>query len=185
MGANATNALFFLVTTLFDLAMWLFLLRIVLQYVRADFYNPLSQLIQKATRHPTDHLGRVLPAWRNFNFAALLVVFLIALVYVHTVSGIVHLRLSRYPAMGYAVLKLIVMTANLYTFTLFVQALLSWLGPGVNNPASNVLWSMNEPLLRPVRRVLPSLSGLDLSPVAVILVLQVANRLIPLPGWFR
>ena len=55
----------------------------------------------------------------------------------------------------------------------------------MNNPASNVLWSMNEPLLRPVRRFVPSISGLDLSPLIVILVLQVLGRLIPLPGVFR
>lgn len=185
MGANATNAVYFLVTTLFDLALWLFMLRIILQWVRADFYNPMSQMIWKATRYPTDFMRRFMPQWRNLNVAALLVVFVLALIYIHTVSGMLNLRLSRWPALGYTLLKLATMTVNLYTFTLFVQAILSWLGPGVNNPASNVLWSMNEPLLRPVRRFIPPLSGLDLSPLFVILALQVANRLLPLPGVFR
>ncbi|HEY0913270.1 MAG TPA: YggT family protein [Solimonas sp.] len=184
MGANATNALYFLVTAIFDIVMWLFLLRVILQYVRADFYNPLSQMIFKATRYPADSLRRVLPPWRNLNIGVLLVVFLIALVYVHTISGILNLRLSRYPAMWYALLKLVTMTLNLYTLTIAIQAILSWLGPGVNNPASNVLWSMNEPLLRPVRRLLPQ-SGLDLSPLVVALALQVVVRLVPLPGMFR
>lgn len=184
MGANAINALYFLVTAVFDIVMWLFLLRVILQYVRADFYNPLSQMIFKATRYPADSLRRVLPPWRNLNIGVLLVVFLIALVYVHTISGILNLRLSRYPAMWYALLKLVTMTLNLYTLTIAIQAILSWLGPGVNNPASNVLWSMNEPLLRPVRRLLPQ-SGLDLSPLVVALALQVVVRLVPLPGMFR
>jgi YggT family protein len=83
------------------------------------------------------------------------------------------------------VLKLLVLTVNLYTFTIFIQAIMSWLGPGVRNPASNILWSMNEPLLRPARRLIPPLSGLDLSPLVVILLLQVLNRLLPLPGAFR
>jgi YggT family protein len=55
----------------------------------------------------------------------------------------------------------------------------------VNNPASNILWSLNEPILRPVRRFIPPMSGLDLSPLVVILLLQVLNRLLPLPGAFR
>lgn len=185
MGANLAYALHFLTTILFDLVMWLFLLRIILQWVRADFYNPLSQMIWKATRYPTDHLRRLIPQWRNLNVAALITVFLIALLYVHTISGINNLRVSRYPALWYALFKIVTLTLHLYTFTLFVQALLSWLGPGVNNPASNVLWSMNEPLLRRVRRFIPPLSGLDLSPLVVILVLQFVVRLIPLPGWFR
>jgi len=185
MGANTTNAVYFLVTTLFDIVIWLFLLRIVLQWVRADFYNPLSQVIWRTTRYPTDALRRYLPPWRNINVAAVITVVLITLLYMHVVSGILNLRLSRYPAMWYTLLKLATMTINLYTFSLFLQAILSWLGPGVNNPASNVLWSMNEPLLRPVRRFVPSVSGLDLSPLIVILVLQVLGRLVPLPGVFR
>jgi YggT family protein len=185
MGANATNAVYFLITTLFDLAIWVYLLRIILQWVRADFYNPMSQLIWRTTRYPTDWLRRWLPNWRNLNIGAALTVLVLALVYVHTVSGLLNLRVSGIAAFGWSLLKIITMTVNLYTFTLFVQAIMSWLGPGVNNPASNVLWSMNEPLLRPVRRIIPPLSGLDLSPLAVILALQVCNRLIPLPGAFR
>ena len=56
-----------------------------------------------------------------------------------------------------------------------IYVLLSWFGPGMNNPAGSILWSINEPLLRPVRRVLPPQAGLDFSPLVVILLLQVAG----------
>jgi YggT family protein len=88
-------------------------------------------------------------------------------------------------ALWYAVLKLIVMALNLYTFALVIQAILSWVGPGVNNPAGSILWSINEPLLRPVRRVIPPFSGLDLSPLVVIVLLQFLKLLVPMPGIFR
>lgn len=186
MGANTANALLFLVTTLFDLLMWMFLLRILLQWMRADFYNPISQAIWKVTRFPTDALRPYLPAPRGFNIAAALSVALIALVYIYSIVALLDISgVSPLAALWFATLKIVVLTVNLYTFTLFVQAVMSWLGPGVNNPASNILWSLNEPLLRPVRRVIPPLSGLDLSPLVVILLLQVANRLLPLPGVFR
>jgi YggT family protein len=91
---------------------------------------------------------------------------------------------SRNFGMGYtaysSLLKLVVLTLNLYTFTVFVQAVLSWIGPGVNNPAGSVLWSLNEPLLRPVRRLIPPISGLDLSPLLLILALQFVSRVVPL-----
>lgn len=185
MGANANNALFFLLTTLFDLALWAWLLRILLQWVRADFYNPMSQLVWQVTRYPTDFLRRFIPRWRNLDSAAVLVLLVLALLYVQLISALFGLGTDALSSLWFAVLKLAVLAVNLYTFTLFIQAILSWLGPGVNNPASNVMWSLNEPLLRPVRRLIPPMSGLDLSPLLVMLLLQVISRLIPLPGVFR
>lgn len=185
MGANADNAILFLVTTLFDLAMWLLLLRILLQWVRADFYNPMSQLVWQTTRYPTDWVRKVLPRWRNLDTAALAVLFALTVIYVYSTVALLGLDIDLANALVDAVLKIVVLTVNLYTFTLFVQAILSWLGPGVNNPASNVLWSLNEPMLRPVRRLIPPVSGLDLAPLVLMLLLQVLARLIPLPGLFR
>ncbi|MGH8443676.1 MAG: YggT family protein [Solimonas sp.] len=185
MGANASNALLFLVTTLFDLAMWVYLLRILLQWSRADFYNPISQAIWKATRFPSDFLRSYLPNIRNINLAALLMLLVLAVAYIYVVISVLGFSLSLPSALWYALLKLVVLAINLFTFTIFIQAIMSWLGPGVNNPASNILWSLNEPLLRPVRRIIPPMSGLDLSPLVLIVVLQVLNRLLPLPGAFR
>lgn len=185
MGANAANATLFLVTTLFDLALWIYLLRVLLQWSRADFYNPISQAIWKATRYPGDWLRPHLPNWRNLNLAAVLMLAALAVTYIYVVTGLLGFSIGVGSALWYAALKLIVLGVNLFTFTVFVQAIMSWLGPGVNNPASNILWSLNEPILRPVRRLIPPMSGLDLSPLVVILLLQVLNRLLPLPGAFR
>lgn len=185
MGANANNALYFLITTLFDLVLWAWLLRILLQWVRADFHNPLSQLVWQVTRYPTDFLRKFIPRWRNLDSAGVLVLFVLGMIYVQVISSLFGINASLLQTLWFAVLKLAVLMVNLLTFTLFIQAILSWLGPGVNNPVSNVLWSLNEPLLRPVRRWIPPMSGLDLSPLLVMLLLQVISRLIPLPGVFR
>ncbi len=185
MGANAANALLFLVTTLFDLVLWIYLLRILLQWSRADFYNPISQAIFKATRVPTDWLRRYLPTVRNINLGAAATLAVLTIAYIYVVTGMLGFSINPVSALWYAALKLIALTINLFTLTLFVQAIMSWLGPGVNNPASNILWSLNEPLLRPARRLLPTMGGLDLSPLVVMLLLQVINRLLPLPGAFR
>lgn len=185
MGANGANALYFLVTTLFDLVIWIFGLRLLLQAARADFYNPISQFIWQFTRFPTDALSRLLPGYRTLNLGVVLTLVLLGMIYVYAVAALLSLKVGLPAALWYGTLKLLVMALGLYTFTLFVQAVMSWLGPGVHNPAANILWSINEPLLRPVRRVLPPMGGLDLSPLAVILALQVLSRLVPLPGVFR
>ena len=185
MGANSSNALFYLVSTLFDVYMWVLILRLILQAVRADFYNPISQLIWQITQPVLRPFQTVLPKWRSLDSAALILLLVVALLYVHIVGVILGIPIGPFASVQFALLKLIVLVLNLYTFALFVQAVLSWVGPGVNNPAGNLLWVMNEPLLKPVRRVIPPMSGLDLSPLAVILALQFLNLLIPLPSIFR
>jgi YggT family protein len=185
MGASTSNAVFFLVTTLIELYLFIIALRIILQWVRADFYNPISQLIWHLTQPILGPLQKILPRWRTLDVAGVLLLFVVGVIYIQVVAALLGYRIDGIGTLYFTVLKLITLMLNLYTFALFVQAILSWVGPGVNNPAGSILWSMNEPLMRPVRRVIPPISGLDLTPLLLILVLQFINLLIPLPGIFR
>lgn len=182
MIANVNNAVVYLVGTLLDLLLYVFLLRVLLHAVRADFYNPISQLVWKFTQPVVRPLQTVMPRVRTVDVAALLVLYLIAVIDVRVVIGLYNYHLSIPQTIWYALLKLAMLLLNLYTLTLFVQAILSWVGPGTSNPASAILWSLNEPLLRPVRRVIPSVANLDLSPMVVMFGLQIVARLLPLPG---
>jgi YggT family protein len=183
--ANANNAFFYLIGTLFEIYLWVVMLRVILQVVRADFYNPISQLIWQLTQPLLRPAQKLLPKVQQWDVAALALLGVLAVVYVQVIAAILGYGVGAGSSLWYAALKLVTLALNLYTFALFVQAILSWVGPGVNNPAGSILWSMNEPLLRPVRRVIPPMSGLDLSPLVVILLLQFLNLLVPLPGIFR
>jgi len=183
MGAG--NALLFLVNVLFDLYLGALLLRVLLQLTRADFYNPLSQLVWKVTNLPVQPLRAIVPRYRNLDTAALLVLYLVAAIYIAVTSWMLGGAVPLLALIWFALLKCIVLTINFYTLALFVQAILSWMGPGGHNPAASILWSLTEPLLKPVRRFIPPIAGLDLSPLAVMLALQVLIRLIPLPLLFR
>jgi YggT family protein len=185
MGANANNAFFYLISTLFDVYLWIVMVRVILQAVRADFYNPISQLIWQLTQPILRPLQKVLPKYRQWDVAGFGLMFVIAVIYIHVVAAILSQGVGGISALWFALLKLVVLALNLYTFTLVVQAILSWVGPGVSNPAGSILWSINEPLLRPVRRVIPPMSGLDLSPLVVIVALQFVSLLVPLPSVFR
>lgn len=184
MIANTDNALFFLITAVLDLALCAFLLRLMLQLARADFYNPISQLIWRLTQPVVGPLGRVIPRLQRLDLATALVVVVIALIYIEVVAGLLSQPVGWGYALWLALLKVLSLALNIYTLSLFAMAILSWVGPGVSNPAANVLFSLNEPLLRPVRRILPSIGGLDLSPIPVMLILQTLDRLLPL-GLFR
>src|SRR3546814_18904157 len=107
MGANTANAMLFLVTTLFDLALWIYLLRVLLQWSRADFYNPISQAIWKATRYPGDWLRPHLPNWRNLNIAAVLMLVALAVIYIYVVTGMHGFSIGLASALWFASLKLV------------------------------------------------------------------------------
>ncbi len=185
MVANINNGVIFLVNTVLQIGLGVLLLRVLLQLVRADFYNPISQLVWRVTQPLARPLQHLIPRYRTVDLAGTLLLYALALIYIEVMASLWNLDIGVLEVLLQALLKLVSLTLNLYTLTLFAQALLSWIGPGVSNPAANVLWSLNEPLLRPVRRILPPISGLDLSPIPVMLILQLLDRLLPLSPYFH
>lgn len=184
MTANVSGALIFLVNTLLSLYAMAVLLRFILQMVRADFYNPLSQFVVRATNPLLRPLRKVIPGAWGIDFASLLLFYLVALV---TVAALMALAGAQPPPLSvfyYGFLKCLVLTIHLYFFTVIVQVIMSWVSQGWN-PVSAMLYTINAPLLRPFRRILPSLGGLDLSPLFALILLQFVNYLIPLPGLLR
>lgn len=183
MGFNLGNPLIFLIDTLFSLYALVLILRFILQAVRADFYNPLSQFVWQVTNRPMALAQRVIPRWRNYDIAALVLALLLMAINITIIAVLMRLPITPLALMVWSVLKLVSLTLNLYFFSILVQAIMSWVSPGRPNPASAVLWSVNEPLLKPVRSLIPPIGGFDLSPLFVMIALQMALRLLPpLPG---
>lgn len=180
MSPNVDNALFFLVSTLFKLYLWILILRVALQAVRADFYNPISQLVWRLTQPVVRPVGALMPRYGRLDTAGLAVTYAVGLAYIYAVFSMLSFRIGLVQALWLALVTLVSLTLMLLTFSIFIQAILSWLGPGVNNRAGSVLWSLNEPLLGRIRRFVPLISGIDLSPLVAILLLQVVYYLLPL-----
>lgn len=153
-----------------------FILRIVLQLVHANFYNPISQLIWKITQPVTVPLTRLLPRYRNFDVAAALILVVLATLDILIVGSLYSYGFDWLNAAWLGALKVASLGLRIYLLSLLIVAILSWVGPGLSNPAANVLWSITEPVLRPVRRILPSISGLDLSPIPVMIVFQALDK---------
>lgn len=187
MFGNANNALLFLVDTLFALYIIVVLLRVLLQLTRADFYNPVSQFVWQMTQPILGPLGKVIPRWRQVDIAALVFALVLCFANIQADLWLYPLNMSAQPLLAawWSLLKILVLLCNLYFFTILIQALFSWLSPGTHTPATAVLWTLNEPLLRPVRSYIPPIGGLDISPLIVVIALQVVSRLLPLPGIFR
>lgn len=184
MNGNVTAAVLFLVNTLLSLYAMVVLLRFILQLVRADFYNPLSQFVVRATNPLLRPLRRIIPGAWGIDFAALLLTYLVALITVALLAMIAGASPANIALLGYALLKCVLLVIHLYFFTILVQVILSWVSPGWS-PVAGMLYTLNEPLLRPFRKILPSLGGIDLSPLFAIILLQFVSFLVPLPPVFR
>jgi YggT family protein len=172
-------ALIFIVDSILSLAVYAFLLRLLLQLSRGDFRNPLSQAIVKLTNWLVLPLRKVLPPIGRIDTASLVAVYLaqvaaVGIVFVMSTG----LAMPVGDLLWWALRKAIVSTLQLYTVAIVVYALLSLVAPGTYSPAVGLLNSLCEPLLRPVRQLLPVIGGLDFSPLVVILVLQALVRLI-------
>ena len=166
-------ALLYLIDTLLSLAQLCFLLRLLLQWARADFRNPLLRAIVQLTSPVLVPLRRLLPAIGRLDTASVLVVIVLGLLRVSMGSLLSGLGLP--PLLLWvevATLQLLRLVLWTYFFAIFLYATLSFIAPGTYSPAQALLNSLCEPVLRPFRRLIPPLANLDLSPLWAGIVIQ-------------
>jgi len=183
MQAYLANPLEFLISTLFSLYILAVMLRFLLGVVRADFYNPVSQFLVRITNPLLVPMRKVLPAIGRIDTSAIVLMLVLQLVSVLLVMLLHGMTASPVALLIYTVGKLIMLLINIFMVAIIVQALLSWVSPGTYTPVNSLLYSLTNPLLNPIQRILPTLSGIDLSPLFALIGLQVLRMLIlPLLG---
>lgn len=184
MGANYfANPLAFILESIIELYAMVVLLRFVFQWHRMDFHNPVSQFVLKATNPLLRPLRKVVPGFAGQDVASLVLILvllwlkniLIQLLFVHQAAWLA--------SIWFAMIDSIVLLLNLYLFTILVEVIMSWVTSSGYNPLAALLYKMNQPVLGPVRRAMPDLGGIDLSPLIVLLVIQALKMLVvPLAG---
>lgn len=182
MNDPVSNAGLFLIRAVFDLYIFIVMLRIVLQWVHADFANPIFELVAKLTNPPIKQIRRLIPVIRGYDIAAVVLLLFLEVI---KLAILVLLQIGTVPTFfGLTVLafaELFGQLINIFFFALLAMAVLSWLSPLAHGPLVEVLYRVCEPLLRPVRRVLPPIVGLDLSPIPVMIILKLLELLIVQP----
>ena len=183
MNSYLANPLEFLISTLFSLYILAVMLRFLLGMVRADFYNPISQFLVKITNPLLVPLRKIIPGAGKVDVAAIilmLVLQLIMLAIIVALRGVTPPLLSLLLA---AIGELVILAINIFLFAIIVQVIISWVNPGSYNPVNGLLNSLTSPVMRPIQRLLPPMSGIDLSPLFALIGLQVLKMLIqPLLG---
>ena len=174
---NADNPLIFLIDILFDIYIAIMMLRFILQQVGADFYNPISQFIVKLTQPPVLIARRIIPAVGRIDLASLVLVILLIFIKLALLFSISGMQASISGIIIQALYDLVQLTFDIFIFAIIIQAVLSWINPDPHNPVSGLLYSLTNPILQPVKRILPAMGMIDLSPIAALIGLMFLKRL--------
>ena len=180
-GSYAGNAGIFLIQTLFGLYAGAVMLRFLLALVRADFYNPVSQFLVKVTNPPLLPLRRIIPGVMGIDMASVVLLIVLEATKLLLIAAVQGFGIHPLGLLVLSLAELLSLLINIYFFTILIQVILSWVSPGNYNPAVALLYSLNEPLLGRARRILPPISGFDLSPILVLVGLQLLEMLLVAP----
>jgi YggT family protein len=174
------NAGTLLLEVLFGILSAIVVLRVMLQLVRADFYNPISQFLYTATNPVLMPLRRVLPPIGRLDTAGSLLAWLLQILKVLLLSLLAGPVPGVLALLVLGLAELLGFVLTLYFWLILIRIVVSWLGGGYH-PALPLLGQLTEPLLRPVRRRMPDLGGIDLSPMVVMLLLLLVRILVVAP----
>ncbi len=168
------NASIFLISALLGLVIYVVLLRFWMQWFRVSFRNELGQFVITLTNPIVVPLRRILPPLGTVDTATLALAYLAAAIKVAAIVQIIGQtpNVALYFVWGLGML--IRSTIYLFLAAIFISIIASWMSPHTAHPVLGVVRAISEPLLRPARRLIPPIAGLDLSPIVVILGLQVA-----------
>jgi YggT family protein len=164
------NALIFLIDTFASLYLLTFLLRLLLQIARADFYHPIPQLIVRITNPLVVPARRVIPSIRRFDLPTLVVLFILQLAVVLVLDALTGFSRPIDGLLWVAIFELLDKTIWVYLICILIYIVLSWVGQSYH-PLAIFAGQIINPLLRPARRLLPPTGGLDLSPMIVSIFL--------------
>ena len=173
-----TDPIIFLIDTLFSLYILAVLLRFLLQWCGADFYNPISQFLVKVTHPPLKMLRRFVPSIGKIDTSSLILVLTLQMLADFSILLLKGVTINIGALTILSITQLISLLINVFVFAVFARAILSWMNPGTFNAAASILDTLTEPLLDICRKFIPDLGGIDLSPLAALLLLQLAKMVI-------
>jgi len=165
-------ALIFIISTFAQLFLLVLLLRFWLPWLRADFRNPIAQGILRLTSPLVIPVRRIIPPIGRLDTATIVVAFAVQYLMVLIILTLSAITPAIAPIALTSLIDLVLLSLRLFTFAIFIHIILSWIAPGTYNPATAFISMLVEPVMRPFRRVIRPMGGLDISPLFAIIALQ-------------
>jgi YggT family protein len=182
MSVTLRQALTFLVDTIFDIYAFILIIRLILAFVQADYYHPLTQFVVKASSFIIKPLRRFIPNWHDIEFSTLVVIFILECIKYAIIAFLLtpYHHIVGIPILAIAnMLKLII---NTFFYGILLQAILSWVQP--QSPANQLLLQFNSPIMRPLQRIIPPIGGIDISAIPALIILQLLLVVVVQPMTF-
>ena len=161
----------YLVDTLFAFFVLLLLARFHFQWLRVPFRNPVGEFVLATTSWMVMPVRRVIPSLAGLDLATLLLAFALQCLAIWIKAEIVGVEPALPAVLGVAALDLLRYSLYILVFAILVQVLLSWINPYA--PMAPVFNAMTAPFLRPLRRFIPPLGNVDLTPLVLLIVIQI------------
>lgn len=176
---NPGSAFYFLIDTIFSVYIYFVIARFILQVVRADFYNPVSQAVVKVTSPLLMPLRKIIPGYGRVDVACIVLLLFVVLI---KLLVLLFLFYGGYASaiqfIAWFVREVAASVINFFILVIFISIILSWVAMGTGyNPMMDVIRQLSDPVIRPVRQIVPPLGMFDLSPMIVLLVLYFIKEL--------
>jgi YggT family protein len=180
VNASSANAFSYLIGTLIDLYITAVMLRLLLQWVKADFYNPVCQFLVKVKNPVLVPLRRLIPSIGRLDTASVVLMIALEIISVWVVSKIGAASLAMEQIVVFSLFKLLATLLWTYFFLIIVAVILSWAGARLRHPAVPLVYQLTGPVLAPFRKIIPPIAGIDLSPLFALVAIRF---LLLLLGW--
>lgn len=177
---NPGGAFIYLISTLIDLMVVAILMRLLLQWVRADFYNPLCQFLVKITNPLVVPARRIIPSIGKLDTASVVVIVVLELIEIFVINILRDGGLTTQYLLLFTFKKLLFILLITYFVLIIARVIVSWVAQQSRHPLIPLIYQLTEPVLKPISRIVPPISGIDLSPLIALIALQFLLRLL---GW--
>lgn len=165
------GALIYVINALSMLVIFVFLLRFWLPWFGVDFRNPIAQGILRATSPVINPLRRIVPSIGRIDTATILVLFIVQAGTLLLIMSISENPISTKFVVVSSIMALVRQSLQIFTFAIIIRIVLSWIAPQTHNPATALVASVTDPILRPFRRFIPPIGGFDISAIFAIIAL--------------
>ena len=176
-----TNAGGLILQVVFGLVLAIVVIRVLLQATRANFYNPICQALYKATNPILMPMQKVIPSYRHWNVAGILIAWVVAMLWVWSLLALLGTAPGVLGTVVMGLAKLIDFTLMLFFWIILLRAIMSFVSADFDNPIVPLLYKLSDPILNPFQKIVPPLGGLDLSPLVATLALYLGKLLIAAP----
>jgi YggT family protein len=173
-----TNPIIFIIDSVVSLYILAIILRLLLQWCQADFYNPISQFLVRITQPPLKMLRRYIPSVGKIDTSCLVLALILQMLADFSILMLKGVTIGVGALAIVSFTQLISLLINIFIFAVFARAILSWINPGSYDTASAVLHSLTEPMLDTCRKFVPDMGGIDISPLIALMLLQLAKMVI-------